>query len=99
VRVPPESDKDGRGRELVIRYGGDEFLIVLIETGEDADTVAERIRAAISRNARLQSLAGTTVTVSVGTNAWNPDSGQSISHVLAQADERMYEEKRTRRSS
>ena len=85
-----------RETDLVVRYGGDEFLVVLTETGTDAAQVADRIRSSVMQSEKLQHLAGSQVTVSVGTIPWHPASGTPIARVLAQADERMYEEKRRR---
>ncbi|MEO5374866.1 MAG: diguanylate cyclase [Alphaproteobacteria bacterium] len=39
-----------RASDLVVRYGGEEFLIILVDTGtEGADKVAENIRAAVEQ--------------------------------------------------
>ncbi len=80
--------------DFIVRYGGDEFLIVLTETGEEAERAAERIRTAVRENTELRRITGFPVTVSVGTTAWRPDSELTVELALARADERMYEDKR-----
>ncbi|MDA8230904.1 MAG: diguanylate cyclase [Magnetospirillum sp.] len=56
-----------RASDMVIRYGGEEFLIILIDSSpEDAEKVAENIRAAVER---LEIHAGAVVihkTISIG---------------------------------
>lgn len=83
-----------RRTDMIVRYGGDEFLVVLTETGEDADEAAVRVRRAVMASTRLREISGFDVTVSVGSIFWQPDSGTSIEHALAEADSRMYEDKR-----
>jgi len=83
-----------RATDMIVRYGGDEFLVMLTETGEDAEQAARRIRDAVRENANLREISGFDVTVSVGSIFWHPSADYSIEHALAQADRRMYEEKR-----
>ena len=84
-----------RETDLIIRYGGDEFLVVLTETGEEADRAADRIRTAVRESDGLQRISSFPITVSVGTTAWQPDSGLSVELALARADSRMYADKRS----
>jgi diguanylate cyclase (GGDEF)-like protein/PAS domain S-box-containing protein len=82
-----------RATDMLVRYGGDEFLVVLTETGEDSEQAARRIRDAVRENDRLRAISGFGVTVSVGSIFWHPNAACSIEQALAQADRRMYEEK------
>ena len=84
-----------RETDFIIRYGGDEFLVVLTETGKEAEQAAERIRATVGDSSELRRIAGFPVTVSVGTIAWKPDSELTVELALARADERMYEDKQS----
>ena len=64
-----------RSSDLVIRYGGEEFLIILIDSGgAAAETVAENIRAAVQ--ALKVQIAGTVLqkTISIGIADFPTDS-------------------------
>lgn len=84
--------------DSVIRYGGDEFLIVLPETsGEGVGPAAERIRRVV-----LETLAtgsevppGFRLGLSVGTAVHHP--GEDLDAKLREADAAMYSDKRRRR--
>jgi diguanylate cyclase (GGDEF)-like protein len=81
---------------MVVRYGGDEFLVVLIETGDEADEAARRVRTAVSEITKLREISRFDVTVAVGHIFWRPDTGTPIEEALATADARMYDDTRAR---
>ena len=83
-----------RESDIVVRYGGDEFLIMLIETDGETDAVAERIHAAVAERNKTNELIPFAVTLSIGAAHWNPTSTEPIERVLAEADKRMYAAKR-----
>jgi len=83
-----------RKSDMIVRYGGDEFLVVLTETGQDAEEAAVRVRRAVHESETLRRISGFDVTVSVGSIFWRPEDGTPIEEALATADERMYSDKR-----
>lgn len=78
-----------RSFDLVAKYGGDEFTIILPQTGrEGAVVVAERIRAAVAQHAFPLAPAGT-ITISLGVAMFPEDAGDGTALIQA-ADRALY---------
>jgi diguanylate cyclase (GGDEF)-like protein len=87
-----------RSADLVIRYGGEEFLIILSETdGEQATEVAETIRQRVE--AMKVQVAGTTLqkTISIGVSEFPKDS-DTFWQAVKFADVALYHAKETGRN-
>ena len=81
-----------RGSDYVVRFGGDEFLIILTETDEaGARTVRDRIIARVADWDRANHLADVPLSVSLGVYQHKP--GQPFEQSVAEADLRMYSAK------
>jgi diguanylate cyclase (GGDEF)-like protein len=75
----------------VVRFGGEEFLVLLHESGpEGALRVAEEIRAALSNGKGVVN--GVNVTASIGVAVF-PMHGSTLDDVIRVADLAMYEAK------
>ena len=83
--------KSVREVDIVIRYGGDEYTIILIETGrQGAAVVAERIRRTIADTALfLDENLSVNLTASLGFACY-PEDSQSKLELLEMADRAMY---------
>lgn len=87
-------------QDIVSRYGGDEFLLILEDaTMAEAERIAERVRAAITSydpgllHPRLGALR---LGVSIGTSCF-PHDGSDCATLLSAADQRMYQDKTDRK--
>ena len=81
-----------RAIDFVGRYGGDEFLLVLIQTGlEGARECAERIRGRIARSDSIANGTRRQVTVSCGVTQLRHD--ESLQDTLQRADAALYRAK------
>jgi len=83
-----------RGSDVIVRYGGDEFLVILLETDGETELVKRRILSKIDQWNESDPLVDFPVTLAIGSIHWDPGSDKSLEEVLAQADHLMYEDKR-----
>lgn len=84
--------KSSREMNVVARYGGDEFVILLQDTGKvGAQTCAERMREAVSGH---QFSHGRRVTASFGVVTMPDDMAATSEELMQAADEALYAAKR-----
>jgi diguanylate cyclase (GGDEF)-like protein/PAS domain S-box-containing protein len=77
--------------DLVLRVGGDEFVIILHKQKDDFESRLQHIRAAVSQPLRLGNY-DIKVTCSIGI-AFFPEHGETTAEIVAAADLAMYEAK------
>lgn len=81
-----------RGADVLARWGGEEFIVLLPSTSPiDALGVAERVRAALPALTQPHWPADVRTSTSIGLTAWA--SGQDIDHAIRQADTALYRAK------
>lgn len=80
-----------REEDVVSRYGGDEFVVVLPDTDEEgALAVAERIRRALNHHVFLEEFGlEASLSASFGVSLY-PDHGKSPQDLMQKADQAMY---------
>ncbi len=89
-----------RDTDIAIRYGGEEFLIILpsnMSNMTSARIVAERIREDVA-NFRLKLPSGQEVTVTISGGAASCGKGENIDLVIERADGYLYQAKRSGRN-
>ena len=96
-----ELQNNVRSDDMVGRWGGDEFIVVLRRDVAGAKPQIERIRHWVFGNYTVETGAGkptlkVDVTAAVGLAQWS--SGMTMKQVIEQADAAMYRDKRESRS-
>jgi diguanylate cyclase (GGDEF)-like protein len=81
-----------RGSDFIVRYGGDEFLIILSETdAQGGEIVRQRIRKKVADWDCANRIGDIPVSISMGLHLHVP--GETAEQAIAMADARMYEDK------
>lgn len=87
-------DRSTRGGDYVFRMGGEEFLIVLVDTDEEGSRLfAERLRQAVAKEPMLaaaDTLLNVTVSIGLTLHDGHPDYQRS----MQRADQALYQAKR-----
>ena len=87
-----------RASDVVARYGGDEFVLLLPGTdAAGAEAILESVRGRIQALIRTEGLAAR-VTVSVGIAACTPSAAGSAQELIRRADGELYEAKKAGRN-
>jgi diguanylate cyclase (GGDEF)-like protein len=83
-----------RGSDAVVRYGGDEFLILLSDsTAAGAQKVIQRINARVADWNEAGNLKDFRISMSIGVAEWQ--EGDTLDEMLDGADRKMYEQKKS----
>lgn len=98
LRMVEAMRKALRGYDLIARYGGDEFVVLLPNTGEEvAGEVAERVRRAIENTTIEVNGKRVSSTVSIGFATY-PAATRDAEQVIEIADQAMYSSKNAGRN-
>lgn len=86
-----------RGSDIVFRYGGEEFVILLSDTSlQEAATIAERVRSDIENHTLAYGMSALNITASIGISAFRLDD--NMDKLIKRADNAMYKAKQTGRN-
>ena len=84
-----------RGSDYVVRYGGDEFLVVLSETDQPgARIVLDRMRQKVEEWNQTHRIGDINISVSLG--HYQHVAGETADQAIAESDSRMYADKQTK---
>ena len=98
ILLSDELQKNVREMDILCRYGGEEFAVLLPETNvQTAKNIAERLRIYVENHLfKVQDLV-LNITISIGVS-WMPGKIASIDSLLNRADSAMYLAKRSGRN-
>jgi len=94
VRIGKLLQDNVREVDTVVRYGGDEFLILLPETGDGSSRVVQRLKSKMEDWNESNDLLDFPLTLAIGSSNFNPNEELSVEDKITEADRKMYEDKR-----
>ena len=84
-----------RDSDWAVRYGGDEFLFVLPETGGTLEALVSRLEGAVERWSAANVPHPLSVGIDLGWAIWDPEEPRPLAQVLQAADAMLYRNKRS----
>jgi len=82
-----------RDADTVVRYGGDEFLVMMPEKPDGSAHVIKRLEEALNRWNEESNPVDFPLSLAKGFSHWRPDQDRDIEEALKEADRKMYEDK------
>ncbi|MEF8850593.1 MAG: PAS domain S-box protein [Candidatus Bipolaricaulota bacterium] len=82
-----------RSADTVVRYGGDEFLVMMPETYGEIESTEERLGENLARWNDQSDLLDFPLTLATGVAHWKPGQDKDVEEALKEADRRMYRDK------
>ncbi len=90
--------KTFRKSDIVGRMGGDEFAILAVGANHEVQQSITRLHQVLESH-NVSGQRTYTLSLSIGAAHFNPESPGSLDELIAEADSRMYEEKRRKRGN
>lgn len=88
-----------RDTDLIARFGGDEFAVLMLESDDQTiEIVKERLNANLTRH-NTQMRRGYDLAMSIGFARYDPKNPKAIEDLMKEADLNMYSEKRRRKAA
>ena len=92
--------KTTRSTDIVCRYGGEEFIVLMPEAGrEEAMAMAERLREMVSGITVVAPGGTLSLTISLGMAEFEAGSDETLENLIHRADKAMYEAKAAGRNT
>ncbi len=82
-----------RSADTAVRYGGDEFLIMMPETNGEVKRIIDRLKQELADWNERNSLIDFPLTIAMGVSHWNPGQDRDLEAALKEADRKMYRDK------
>ncbi|MFB6214820.1 MAG: GGDEF domain-containing protein, partial [Candidatus Bipolaricaulia bacterium] len=87
-------EENVRDADTVVRYGGDEFLVMFPETNGEVENTVGRLRRKTEDWNKRTELLDFPLRLAMGISHWNPDRDRDVEEALKEADRKMYEDKK-----